>query len=145
VPFISTKELWISGDAVLMRNPWRKRQMREILSRLSPEKLAHTHEDIIRHPPPWSKKRDYLLGASEAQLKVMYKFGTLNKKLAEELKNEPKYVRLEKRLEKVREEMKNKTFGRKPRPKAPAIPAIEKMIKGEKPQTPKVTPASVVV
>lgn len=52
---------------------------------------------VLRSPPPWSKERKYIFGASKAQLEVWRKFG----KVAAKTRGMP----IEKRIMTIREQM----------------------------------------
>jgi len=110
---------------VLARNPWSRGKLAKYRQQLG---KPPADDLVIRHPPPWSRYRDYLNAASRYQLMVMYEFGTV----AHETAGKP----LIERMIEIQRRLKGKTFGRTPRPRQLKLPEIEARLKGIRPAAP---------
>lgn len=125
---ISSSELVASGYLVKAKLPWKSGALRYVAKVLG--KTYPADAMLVRNPPPWSKVRGWIYAMSEYQLQATLNFGELNSKLAEEYKNLPKGERLAKRLLDVGAQLKGRSYGRTPKPKAPALPKIRSLISG---------------
>lgn len=113
-------ELASSGYLVLSEHPWKSGRLKEVAKKLGIE--VPPDAILVKIPPPWSKARDYLLGANTNQLRAMLEFG----RVASETAGQP----LENRLQTIRERLGGRTYGRTPRVRAPALPKIERILAG---------------
>ena len=115
---------------VIARNPWSRGKLA-----IYRRKLGKPPADdiVIRHPPPWSRHRDYLNAASRYQLEAMLTFG----EIAHETAGRP----LIERMIEIQRRMKNKTFGRTPKPKVLKLELIRQLLQGTRPPRPVVMAA----
>ena len=127
---ISTGELAKDPYWVIARNPWRSGKLAQYRRRLG---KPPAKELLIRHPPPWSKERDYLAAASRYQLEVMLAFG----EVAHETAGRP----LIERLIEIQRRLKGRRFGRTPKPRVLKLEEIRAMLQGARPARPVVMAA----
>jgi len=88
---------------VLARNPWLSGQLAKAAREVGVniKKMFY-----FRNPPPWAKEREYLKGASEAQLKVWETFGSISASTY----GKP----IDERIKIIREQMSGKRFTSRP-------------------------------
>ena len=133
---LRASELAASGYMVIADHPWKTGDLKRIAKKLGI--VVPPDAVVLRIPPPWSEKRDYLEAASTNQLKAMLEFG----KVASETAGLP----LDERLITIRNKLKGKTYGRKPQVKAPRLPNVEKeLARRQRLPIPEATAATVLV
>lgn len=111
-------ELAASGYLVIASHPWKSGRLAQYARELGINVPADAV--VLRIPPPWAKTRDYLNAASVYQLQAMLEFG----RIAHETAGQPLNVR----LKTIRERLAGRTYGRTPKPRAPALPKIERLL-----------------
>ena len=116
---LRASELAASGYFVIARHPWLSGKLAEYAKALG--KVYPKDAVLLRIPPPWSVMRDYLDGASEAQLRAMLEFG----RVAQETAGQP----LIRRLTTIKERLSGREYpGKREKPKITALQLIEQKL-----------------
>ena len=132
---LRASDLVSKGKMVIARHPFANPQMSRVAKALG--KQVDSDEVVVRTPPPWSMKREYLYAMSPYQLQAIKWFSEINIELAKKYKDEPKYQRLLKRLLDLKGYKGRVSFGRTEKPKREGYRLAKRLLEQYKEEVPR--------